>query len=160
MGGSPSEILTAVNAQIYKNNKSRMFVTVWLGILNLETGVLTCSNAGHEYPLVRGRDGVFRILKDQHGLVVGALAKSVYRDYEIRMEPGNAVFVYTDGVVEANNENGDFYGLERLETALNRLADQSPKDILEGIKADVNTFAGNASQFDDLTMLCLEYKGK
>ena len=160
MGGSPSEILTAVNAQICKNNKSRMFVTVWLGILNLETGVLTCSNAGHEYPLVRGRDGVFRILKDQHGLVIGALAKSVYRDYEIRMEPGNAVFVYTDGVVEANNENGDFYGLERLETALNRLADQSPKDILEGIKADVNTFAGNASQFDDLTMLCLEYKGK
>ncbi len=160
MGGRPSEILQAVNAEICKNNKSRMFVTVWLGILNLETGVLSCSNAGHEYPIVRGGDGVFRVLKDRHGLVVGALARSRYQDYEIRMEPGDAVFVYTDGVPEANDADGAFYGMERMEKALNRLADQAPRQILEGIKADVDAFTGNAMQFDDLTMLCLEYKGK
>ena len=159
MGGSPSEILQAVNAQICRNNKSRMFVTVWLGILDLESGVLTCSNAGHEYPFLRGRDGVFRVFRDKHGLVVGAMAQSRYRDYEIRMEPGDAVFVYTDGVPEANNEGGEFYGLERLDAALNRLSDQDPRHILEGVKADVDAFTGQAKQFDDLTMLCLEYKG-
>ena len=159
MGGSPSEILQAVNAQICRNNKSRMFVTVWLGILDLESGVLTCSNAGHEYPFLRGRDGVFRVFRDKHGLVVGAMAQSRYRDYEIRMEPGDAVFVYTDGVPEANNEGGEFYGLERLDAALNRLSDQDPRHILEGVKADVEAFTGQAKQFDDLTMLCLEYKG-
>lgn len=160
MGGSPSEILTAVNAEICTNNKSKMFVTVWLGILDLETGILTCSNAGHEYPVVRGGDGVFRILKDKHGLVVGARPKSIYRDYEIRMAPGDAIFVYTDGIPEACNAEEEFYGLQRMEDALNRLKGQDPRGILEGIKADVDAFTGNASQFDDMTMLCLEYKGK
>lgn len=160
MGGSPSEILGAVNAEICKNNKSKMFVTVWLGILDLKTGVLTCANAGHEYPVVRGTDGVFRIFKDRHGLVVGALAKSKYRDYEIKMMPGDAVFVYTDGVPEANNAEGAFYGMERMEAALNKNAEKDPKHILEGVKADVEAFTGEATQFDDLTMLCLEYKGR
>ena len=160
MGGSPSEILGAVNAEICKNNKSKMFVTVWLGILDLKTGVLTCANAGHEYPVVRGTDGVFRIFKDRHGLVVGALAKSKYRDYEINMAPGDAVFVYTDGVPEANNAEGAFYGMERMEAALNKNAEKDPKHILEGVKADVEAFTGEATQFDDLTMLCLEYKGR
>ena len=160
MGGSPSEILGAVNAEICKSNKSRMFVTVWLGILDLKTGVLTCTNAGHEYPVVRGTDGVFRIFKDRHGLVVGALAKTKYRDYEINMAPGDAVFVYTDGVPEANNAEGAFYGMERMEAALNKNAEKDPKHILEGVKADVEAFTGEATQFDDLTMLCLEYKGK
>ena len=160
MGGSPSEILGAVNAEICKNNKSKMFVTVWLGILDLDTGVLQCANAGHEYPVIRGQDGIFRVYKDKHGLVVGGMKQSRYRDYEIRMQPGDAVFVYTDGVPEANNAEGAFYGMERMEKALNRLSAQNPRGILEGLKADVDAFTGEASQFDDLTMLCLEYKGK
>ena len=160
MGGSPSEILQAVNTQICRGNTSRMFVTVWLGILDLESGVLTCSNAGHEYPFLRGGDGVFRVYRDRHGLVVGAMEQSRYRDYEIRMQPGDAVFVYTDGVPEASNEAGAFYGMERLESALNRLSGQNPRHILEGVKADVDAFTGEAKQFDDLTMLCLEYKGR
>ena len=159
MGGSPSEILSAVNMQICKNNTSRMFVTVWLGILDLETGVLTCSNAGHEYPVIRGSDGVFRLLKDKHGLVIGAIARSKYTDYDIQMEPGDAIFVYTDGVPEANNDAGEFYGLERMETVLNRMPGCAPQQLLEGIKADVAAFIGEAKQFDDLTMLCLEYRG-
>ena len=160
LGGSPSEILSAVNAEICTGNKSKMFVTVWLGILDLETGLMTCSNAGHEYPVIRGSDGVFRILKDKHGLVVGARPKSVYRDYEIQMNPGDAVFVYTDGIPEASNAKEEFYGLQRLEDALNRLPCQDPCGILEGIKADVDAFTGDASQFDDMTMLCLVYKGQ
>ena len=160
LGGSPSEILSAVNAQLCQNNKSRMFVTVWLGILDLNTGVLTCANAGHEYPVLRGPDGVFRLFKDKHGMVVGALARSRYQDYALKLQPGDAVFVYTDGVPEANNAAGEFYGLERMEAALNRLAACEPRQLLEGIRADVEAFTGDADQFDDLTMLCLSYKGK
>ena len=160
MGGSPSEILTAVNDEIAKNSTMKMFVTVWLGILELSTGKLTCANAGHEYPVFRGQDGVFRLLKDKHGLVVGAMKGIRYRDYEVQMLPGDAVFVYTDGVPEASNMSDEFYGMERMQEALNRLADRSPREILDGIRADVDAFAGDARQFDDLTMLCLEYRGE
>ena len=159
LGGSPSEILGAVNKEICKNNKSKMFVTVWLGILDLETGVLTCANAGHEYPVVRGQDGRFRVFRDKHGLVVGAMAKTKYTDYEIQMAPGDAIFVYTDGVPEANNAAGEFYGMQRLEEALNKITGHDPASILQQVKADVDDFTGTANQFDDLTMLCLEYRG-
>ena len=158
-GGSPSEILHSVNDQICKNN-SEMFVTVWLGILDLNTGVMTCSNAGHEYPFIRGRDGVFRKLKDKHGIVLGAMEYARYKDYEIQMMPGDAVFVYTDGIPEANNADGEFYGLERMESALNSHADRDPEGVLQGMREDVNSFTGEARQFDDMTMLCVEYKGK
>ena len=110
--------------------------------------------------VIRGQDGVFRLLKDKHGLVIGGLEQSKYRDYEIQMMPGDAIFVYTDGVPEANNADGEFYGLERMEAVLNRLADCAPQELLQGIKADVDAFTGEADRFDDLTMLCLTYKGK
>ncbi|MBR1660449.1 MAG: serine/threonine-protein phosphatase [Oscillospiraceae bacterium] len=158
-GGSPAEILASANATLCRNNKSKMFVTVWLGILDLDTGLLTCSNAGHEYPAVRGQDGVFRVLKDKHGLMVGAMPRAKYSEYEIQMYPGDAIFVYTDGVPEANNAEGGFYGMERLDAALNRLADRDPAGILMGVKEDVDAFAAGAKQFDDVTMLCVEYKG-
>ena len=100
------------------------------------------------------------MLKDKHGLVVGAMKGIRYRDYEVQMLPGDAVFVYTDGVPEASNMSDEFYGMERMQEALNRLADRSPREILDGIRADVDAFAGDARQFDDLTMLCLEYRGE
>jgi len=160
MGGTPGEILAAANDQLFRNAKSRMFVTVWLGILELSTGRLTCANAGHEYPILRGRDGVFRVYKDKHGLMVGAMKHSKYVDYELRLAPGDAVFVYTDGIPEANDAAGAFYGMDRLEAILNRIPGASPREILEGVKADVDAFAGGADQFDDLTMLCVVYNGK
>ena len=158
-GGSPGEILTAVNAQLSRDNKSKMFVTVWLGILELSSGRLCCSNAGHEYPVLR-QNGVFQLFKDKHGLVLGALTRSKYRDYEIQLRPGDAIFVYTDGVPEASDDRGAFYGLERMTAALNRAADRNPQGILQGVRENVDAFTGEAKQFDDLTMLCLEYKGK
>ena len=157
-GGTPAEILTDVNVQLCQNNSSKMFVTVWMGILDLNTGVMTCTNAGHEYPFIRTADGSFSVFKDKHGLVLGALPKTKYRDYELKLEPGDAVFVYTDGIPEANNASGEFYGMDRLETALNRVSKERPQAILEEIRADVDRFAGSTRQFDDLTMLCLEYK--
>ncbi len=158
-GGTPGEILTAANAQLCRNNTTKMFVTVWLGLLELSTGRLTCTNAGHEYPILREQDGVFRVYKDKHGLVVGAMSRMKYRDYELQLQPGDAIFVYTDGVPEANNAAGELFGMERMTASLNRVADRNPEGILEGVRQDVDTFVAGAKQFDDLTMLCLEYKG-
>jgi len=132
---------------------------VWLGILELSTGRLTCTNAGHEYPIVRGQDGAFRLYKDKHGVAIGAVDMARYRDYEILLAPGDAVFVYTDGVPEANNVAGEFYGMERLEAALNRVGEAGPREILAGVKADVDAFVNGADQFDDMTMLCMVYRG-
>lgn len=136
-----------------------MFVTVWMGILELSSGRLICSNAGHEYPIIRGEDGVFHILKDKHGLVLGGMSGSIYKNYEITLHKGDAVFVYTDGVPEAGNSEGEFYGIERLEAALNKEAQADPQKLLENVRRDVDQFVKDELQFDDLTMLCLEYKG-
>lgn len=156
-GGTPAEILTDVNAQICRDNSSEMFVTVWLGILDLTTGIMTCANAGHEYPFVRSTDGSFHMYKDKHGLVVGALFLAKYKDYELKLEPGEAVFVYTDGVPEANDPNGEAFGMKRLEASLNRVSGENPQLILDRVKSDVEEFVNGAKQFDDLTMLCVKY---
>ncbi len=158
-GGTPAEILTDINAQIARDNDSQMFVTIWMGILDVHTGMLTCTNAGHEYPAVCGADGVFRIFRDKHGLCVGAMESVRYRDYELRMDPGDKIFVYTDGVPDARDPAGESYGLERLDAALNRLTGEDPEHVLHGIRKDVDAFTKGEGQFDDLTMLCLEYKG-
>ena len=157
-GATPAEILTAANNAVCKSNRSGMFVTVWMGILDLRTGKMTCANAGHEYPMIR-HNGVFSVLKDPHGLVIGGYPKVKYRDYEIQLDPGDAVYVYTDGVPEASDPANAFYGTERLLQALNANAAGTPKAILDAVSEDVNRFAAGAEQFDDITMLCVEYKG-
>ena len=158
-GGTPAEILTDVNTAICKSSKSKMFVTVWMGILDLTDGRLVCSNAGHEYPFIRSAGREFRLLRDKHGLVLGGMENTVYQDYELKLEPGDAVFTYTDGVPEANNTAAELYGLNRLGQVLNRDPKSAPQGILERVKADVDRFAEGTDQFDDLTMLCIEYKG-
>ena len=159
-GGTPAEILTDVNAHIARENKTFMFVTVWMGILDLTSGLLVCTNAGHEFPAICGADGIFRIFRDKHGMMAGIMEKAKYTDYEMMLNPGDKVFVYTDGVPDANNAAGENYGMSRLEAALNRTAGESPEKILHNIRADVDAFVNGAKQFDDLTMLCLKYKGK
>ena len=156
-GGKPSEILQEVNLQLCKNNASKMFVTVWLGILEISTGKLLSANAGHECPFHRGKDGVFRLVNDPHGLMAGAVKKAKYKDYEIVLSPGDIIFVYTDGVPEASNNDREFYGMERLMSALNKEPDLAPQDMIERVKEEVNRFVNDAKQFDDLTMLCMAY---
>ena len=158
-GGTPGEILTEVNSLICRSNNSKMFVTAWMAILDLESGRMTCTNAGHEYPFIRDAGGKFRMLKDKHGLVIGGLEKTKYQDYELTLEPGDAVFVYTDGVPEANNTDAELFGMDRLEKSLNKAPKASPQEIPEQVRADVDDYARGAKQFDDLTMLCLEFKG-
>ena len=158
-GRKPSEILTQANNDICRNNKAKMFVTVWLGILEISTGHMTCASAGHEFPAVRGEDKTFRLFKDTKGFVLGGLEDMKYKDYELKLSPGDALFVYTDGVPEANDAAGAFFGTDRLEEALNQAEPGHPKDILLKVRESVETFAGGAEQFDDMTMMCLEYCG-
>ena len=157
---NPAKILQVVNRQICSRNPEEMFVTVWLGILDIPSGKLTAANAGHEYPALKHPDGSFAILKDRHGLVIGAMETARYRDYELVLEPGEKLFVYTDGVAEAANVRDELFGSERLIAALRSGEENSPEEILDTVRNAVQEFVGTAPQFDDLTMLCLQYNGK
>ena len=159
MGKSPAQILHDTNLAICSNNREEMFVTVWLGILEISTGKLTAANAGHEYPVVKQPNGNFEIFKDKHGFVIGGIDGAKYKEYDIMLEPGSKLFIYTDGVPEATNSEKELFGMDRMVDALNKAADTSPKEILEAVRGSVNEFVKDAEQFDDLTMLCVEYRG-
>ena len=159
VGGTPAEILTDVNLQLCRNNPTHMFVTVWLGILDLRTGVISACNAGHEEPAIRGEDGVFRLYHDPHGFVLGGRKRSKYTDYEIKLDPGDTIFVYTDGITEAADDNQTFYEDFRMVEALNQPGLTGPDEIIAAMKKSVQSFANGAEQADDLTMLCLLYRG-
>ena len=159
MEHSVSEILEKTNELLCDNNQAEMFVTVWLGILEISTGRLTAANAGHEYPAIRKNGGSFLLYKDKHGFVIGGMEGVRYREYVLQMDPGDKLFIYTDGVPEATDGSEEMFGVERMTAALNSCADGSPHEILLGVRRAVDDFVGDAEQFDDLTMMCLEYKG-
>ncbi len=159
LGQSPAEVLTKTTEANCSNNQEGMFVTVWMGILEISTGKLRAANAGHEYPVLRQPDGAFELLKDKHGFVIGGMSGVKYREYELQLEPGSKLFVYTDGVPEANNAENELFGSQRMLAALNEDPEASPEAILKNVRRAVDGFVKTAEQFDDLTMLCLEYKG-
>ena len=156
--GSPAAILEKTNEAICSNNRMEMFVTVWLGILEISTGRVTAANAGHEYPAML-KDGAFSLLHDKHGFVIGGYDGVRYRDYSLQLRPGDKIFLYTDGIAEATNAQGELYGTDRMLNALNQAPNADPTKILASVRNDVSAFVGAAEQFDDMTMLCVEYKG-
>ena len=161
LGKSPGEILTRTNDAICANNNEEMFVTAWVGILELSTGRLTAANAGHEYPVIRKPGGEFELLKDKHGLVIGGFGGEEYKEYELQIEPGSKLFLYTDGVPEAmgGKDSNEMFGLGRMVSALNTAPDETPEQILHHVRQSLREFVKDTEQFDDLTMLCIEYKG-
>ena len=156
---SPAKILQAANDQICARNPEEMFVTVWLGILEIPTGRLTAANAGHEYPMLKRAGKPFEMLKDRHGLVLGAMGGIRYRDYEILLEPGEKLLVYTDGVAEAVNSALEQFGTGRILDTLRGTGEKSPAEIVEAMNHAAKEYVGGEPQFDDMTMLCLEYRG-
>ncbi|MBR1407635.1 MAG: SpoIIE family protein phosphatase [Clostridia bacterium] len=158
-GCDPATALERVNRQLCERNSSQMFVTVWVAVLDLITGKALVCNAGHEHPAVRRAGGDFELLKYKHGILVGISKKAKYQNREFELHPGDCLFVYTDGVPEANDGNMAMFGEERLLAALNACPDGSPEEILRKVKNAVDTFVGDAEQFDDLTMMCLQYRG-
>lgn len=158
-GYDPGEMLETANNMICAHNSEDMFVTMWLGILDTRTGLLRAANAGHEYPAIKKADGSFELYKDKHGFVLGTMEDMKYKSYEIQLEKGDKIFVYTDGVPEATDADEQLFGTDRMIDALNEDPDADPKKLLENVKAAVDRFVKNEPQFDDLTMLGFEYKG-
>ena len=157
--GGPGEVLQKVNDQICTNPVEEMFVTVWLGFLDLRTGLLTAANAGHEYPILMAPGGEFELLKDRHGLVVGGMEGYPYQEYQLKLEVGSRLFLYTDGLPEATDTENRMFGIERTLKSLNEVKNGTPREVLEHVTKSVADFVGSAPQFDDTTMLCLDYRG-
>ncbi len=158
-GKSPAQILRDTNIAICGNNRDDMFVTVWLGILEISTGKFVAANAGHDYPVLKNPDGDFELILDKHGLVIGVMEEAVYTEYEWQLSPGSKIFVYTDGVPEAANAQDELFRVDRMLEALNADPDVKPEQVLKNVRAGVDAFVKDAEQFDDITMLCLEYRG-
>lgn len=165
----PAEILADVNNRLCEGNDDSMFVTAWLGILTISTGELVAACAGHEYPVFYRKDGGFTLEKDKHGMVMGAMGGMEYKDSRWKLDPGDMVFLYTDGVPEAHNGEKELFGTDRMMTALEEsrntlLEDGGEKEadlreFLKLVRRHIDDFAGDTPQFDDLTMLCLDYRG-
>ncbi|MCR4818798.1 MAG: SpoIIE family protein phosphatase [Fretibacterium sp.] len=156
---SSSEILADVNNCLCDGNKSSFFVTVWLGILEISTGKVVCSNAGHEYPAIRRADGAWELMKAKHSPAVATMEWVKFREEEFVLFPGDSLYLYTDGVVEATNVERKFFGTDRMIDALNRHADEPVEELLPSMRHEVDAFVGDAPQFDDITMLALRYFG-
>lgn len=160
MGGTPAEILSFVNNQLCENNEAEMFVTVWLGILDLSSGVMKAANAGHEYPVVKRDGGKFELYKEKHGFVLAGMPDARYTDYEVEFRRGDMLYVYTDGVIEAMDSENHLFGREAMLQALNRRQDATCGQVLQQVMESIEEFVGDAPQFDDITMLCLTYYGE
>ena len=156
-GGAPEEILAKTNDALCEGNDAEMFVTAWIGILDLSTGLMQCANAGHEYPAIKHRDGSYELIKDKHSLPLAAMPGLKAKPYEIQLEPGDKIFVYTDGVPEATDEKEEQYGINRMLDTLNENQTATMEHTLRAISESVDRFKGEADQFDDLTMLGFEF---
>ncbi len=157
---SPAVILEKVNHHICLNNSAEMFVTTWLGVLEISTGRLRAANAGHEYPALMRAGGKFKLYPDKHGFVLGGIDGTRYREYEIQLQEGDTLFLYTDGVPEATGDGREMFGTDRMLGALNTAPDSDLKDLLDGVTSAIHLFTGDVPQFDDITMLALRYRGK
>ena len=153
------EVFTEVNNILCASNSEEMFITAFEGVLNLKTGELRYVNAGHEIPFLCRKGGVFEPYKVRAGFVLAGMQGIRYRAGSIQLEPGDKVFQYSDGIPEAINSEKAPYGMKRLESVLAKNSEKAPSELLPLVKADVDAFVGDADQFDDITMLCIEFKG-
>ena len=158
-GKSPSQILKDSNTALCSPNRIEMFVTCWIGILEISSGKLIAANAGHEYPLIKKKDGAYELMKDPHGFVLGGMEDMEYPEYSLMLEKGSGIFLYTDGIPEATNAREEMFGINRLTDALKDHSELSPEEILKHVQGAVDDFVGDAEQFDDMTMMCLKYEG-
>lgn len=155
-----NEIFTKANQKLCENNESGMFVTAWMGILDIPSGNLKFANAGHNPPLLKRANGSFEYLKTRAGFVLAGMEGIRYRVNEITLNKGDRLFLYTDGVPEATNEENELFGEERLLVFMNKNFEVTPTKLLPKFKKEIDKFVGKAPQFDDITMLMFDYKPK
>lgn len=159
-GNAVDEVFTRTNEKLCEGNEAMMFVTAWMGVIDLKTGHVEFANAGHNLPLVRRKNGEFEYLKSRAGFVLAGMEGLKYRSSELQLEAGDEIFLYTDGVTEATNAKEELYGEERLLGFMNTLKDYSADEVCGAVKADVDAFVGEAPQFDDITMVYFRYNGE
>ena len=159
-GMAVNDIFTKANEKLCENNESGMFVTAWMGILDITTGNLQFANAGHNPPVLKRANGEFEYLRTRAGFVLAGMEGVRYRIGELTLLAGDRLFLYTDGVPEATNTENQLYGEDRLLNFMNQNAAMEAVKLLPALKANIDEFVGAAPQFDDITMLMFDYKPK
>ncbi len=159
-GESLDNVFSEVNNLLCEANSEGLFITAFEGVLDLETGEFNFVNAGHEMPFIYRKGEGYKPYKIKPGFVLAGMENMVFKGGSIQIEVGDKIFQYTDGVTEATDKNNKLFGMERLEESLNKCCDFTPEQTISQVKSDVDEFVGEAQQFDDITMLCLEYKNK
>ena len=157
-GLAPAQVFEKVNNLLCDGNDADLFVTAWLGVLDLETGVLTYVNAGHNPPLLKSENGTFEYVRCRPALVLAGMEMTAYTQNELQLHPGDSLFLYTDGVTEATNASNELYGEARLQEFMNEHKESGVVEKLHGLKEDIDAFVGDAPQFDDITMLAFDLK--
>lgn len=157
-GRDLGDVFTEVNDLLCESNSEGLFITAFEGVLDLVSGEFTYVNAGHEIPFISKKGGGFEPYKIRAGFVLAGMEGMRYHCGSLRLEPGDRLFQYTDGVTEATNRDKELYGMERLKETLCRHAGDRPEALLTHVKRDIDAFVGEAPQFDDITMLCMEYR--
>jgi sigma-B regulation protein RsbU (phosphoserine phosphatase) len=147
------------NYELAKRNRANMFVTVWMGFVDLKTGHVEFASAGHNPPVIRHKDGSVEFAKSKAGIVLAAMENSHYKMQTLDLAPGDTLFLYTDGVTEATNEHEELFGNDRLLDAVALGGGKGTDEMCRFVKRQLDAFTKNASQFDDITMLAMEYKG-
>lgn len=158
-GMSPAEVLEHVNGQLLENNNTGLFVTVWLAVIDLRTGKGVAANAGHEHPALKRNGGRYELVKYRHSPAVATINGMIFREHEFSLEPGDTLFVYTDGVTDAVNKKDEFFGLDRMVEALNENCDADVEELLTAVLRSINEFSEGVPAFDDITMLAFRYNG-
>jgi len=158
-GDSPAKALAHANEQLCEGNEAELFVTVWAAVLEISTGKGIAANAGHEHPALRRADGKYELQIYRHSPAVATMEGMRFREHSFRLNPGDSLFVYTDGVAEATNAENELFGSERMLDALNVDPDAKPEQVLSHVMQGIDAFVASAEQFDDITMLCLKYNG-
>ena len=158
-GVSVEAALTNVNRQLCEGNDLGFFVTVWAAVLEISTGKGFAVNAGHEHPVLKRKDGKYELVLYRHSLALAALDGVQFKQHEFKLNPGDSIFVYTDGVAEATNDLDELYGTDRMLEALNRDPDAEPEEVVKNVMDGIKDFVGEAEQFDDITMMHLRYNG-
>ena len=157
-GLSPAEAMNKANDELAEHNIHDMFVTCLCGVLNIKTGHLVYANAGHERPIVKHKDGDFKVAEVKSGFVLAGMEGYRYKEFEIDLKPGDCIFTYTDGIPEAINEKNEEFGMDRLLQVLNEYKNESVRLRCRKVRMAVKEFAGSAPQFDDITMVSFEIK--
>lgn len=157
---TPAEVFMKVNDLLCESNKEELFITAFEGILDIRTGEMQFANAGHEKPIIYRKDkNRWEVYQTRPGFVLAGMEGMKYRPGTLNFQEGDRIVLYTDGIPEAVNKANEQYGMERFIESLSRYSDRSCQEIIKGIKSDLERFTEGTEQFDDITVLCLEYKG-